>query len=254
MTRFWRKRKVYLAYILWRFKLRLILPNDIVNRKKIIECGSPLVDISGDDTFSFDRRCARRGGCWVRADLVPMLRDAATALPDGHRLHIFVGWRSMAYQWERFLTSLERNRKNNPNLSEYELNRMTRMYTADPAGPLCPHQTGGALDLTIVDKYGRELDMGSPFAHSGRESQMDYTDLETTAHYNRLVLHNAMTGAGFQNYPGEWWHYSYGDRAWAAYGRRPNAIYDRAYCTEYKITDDERKILASNRIKLKDGE
>ena len=24
-----------------------------------------------------------------------------------------------------------------------------------------------------------------------------------------------MTGAGFVNYPTEWWHWSYGDRYWA---------------------------------------
>jgi D-alanyl-D-alanine dipeptidase len=34
-----------------------------------------------------------------------------------------------------------------------------------------------------------------------------------------------MTGAGFVNYPYEWWHYSYGDRYWAfVKGTRP-AIY-----------------------------
>jgi D-alanyl-D-alanine dipeptidase len=27
------------------------------------------------------------------------------------------------------------------------------------------------------------------------------------------------------NYPAEWWHYSYGDRMWAAYSNRRTAIY-----------------------------
>jgi D-alanyl-D-alanine dipeptidase len=34
-----------------------------------------------------------------------------------------------------------------------------------------------------------------------------------------------MTGAGFVNYPSEWWHWSYGDRYWAVVTGEPHAIY-----------------------------
>ncbi|MEK6914663.1 MAG: hypothetical protein AABW83_03360 [Nanoarchaeota archaeon] len=34
-----------------------------------------------------------------------------------------------------------------------------------------------------------------------------------------------MTKSGFTNYPGEWWHWSYGDRIWAHYNNKKYAIY-----------------------------
>ena len=35
-----------------------------------------------------------------------------------------------------------------------------------------------------------------------------------------------MKNAGFANYPLEWWHFSYGDRLWAAYTNQKEAVYD----------------------------
>jgi len=35
----------------------------------------------------------------------------------------------------------------------------------------------------------------------------------------------ALTGAGFTNYPSEWWHWSFGDRYWAVMQRESHAIY-----------------------------
>ncbi|MCC6520971.1 hypothetical protein IT403_03270 [Candidatus Nomurabacteria bacterium] len=34
-----------------------------------------------------------------------------------------------------------------------------------------------------------------------------------------------MTSVGFVYYPGEWWHYCYGDRMWAVYSRRKECVY-----------------------------
>ncbi|MCL6630013.1 MAG: hypothetical protein K6U00_10480, partial [Armatimonadetes bacterium] len=42
---------------------------------------------------------------------------------------------------------------------------------------------------------------------------------------NRQLLLDIMLEAGFSNYPGEWWHYSYGDSAWALRVGAPCALY-----------------------------
>jgi D-alanyl-D-alanine dipeptidase len=42
---------------------------------------------------------------------------------------------------------------------------------------------------------------------------------------NRRILSDAMQKAGFANYPAEWWHFSYGDRLWAAYSGRKLCAY-----------------------------
>ena len=42
---------------------------------------------------------------------------------------------------------------------------------------------------------------------------------------NRMLLKNVLENAGFKNYPQEWWHYSYGDKMWAAYSFKKKAFY-----------------------------
>lgn len=41
----------------------------------------------------------------------------------------------------------------------------------------------------------------------------------------RAILRGAMEGAGFVNYPPEWWHWSYGDRYWAVVAGEDCAVY-----------------------------
>jgi D-alanyl-D-alanine dipeptidase len=42
---------------------------------------------------------------------------------------------------------------------------------------------------------------------------------------NREILIRLMSGAGFTNYLGEWWHWSYGEPGWALRTGRDTAIY-----------------------------
>ena len=40
-----------------------------------------------------------------------------------------------------------------------------------------------------------------------------------------LLVDESLINAGFVNYPAEWWHFSYGDKMWAAYGNKKSAMY-----------------------------
>lgn len=233
--------KVYLAVILWHLGLRKILPSGYVNKKPIRENGQPLVDISTDNIFSMDERVLRRGGLWVRESIAPMLRNAARNLPAGYKLHFFGGWRHIAVQWTAWENNLAQKWKEFPNATETEIMRIARMTFADPSrGGFGPHQTGGAIDLTLV-KDGVELDMGTPFSYHGIECQTDYKKITAQQRANRNLLRRVLHKAGFINYPGEWWHYSYGDRAYAAYGHKPCAIYGRIDNPEYILKPSEQK-------------
>lgn len=70
-----------------------------------------------------------------------------------------------------------------------------------------PHSRGVAIDLTLVDKEGCELDMGTPFddfrplAHHGAEG------LSAQIEANRYLLLGIMTTAGWDFFRNEWWHY-----------------------------------------------
>ena len=78
------------------------------------------------------------------------------------------------------------------------------------------HNRGCAVDLTIIDlKTGKPLDMPTPFDSFKEQAHSDYLDLPAEQIRNRDLLIGVMTKHGFDNYPGEWWHYDYKD--WKKY-------------------------------------
>lgn len=80
-------------------------------------------------------------------------------------------------------------------------------YVADPKkGSI--HNRGGAVDLTLVDENGVELDMGTGFDHFGPEAAHGYEKLPEQVLENRRLLRNTMTGLGFRIFESEWWHYN----------------------------------------------
>lgn len=81
-------------------------------------------------------------------------------------------------------------------------------YVAPPAkGSM--HSRGAAVDLTIVDAQGKELDMGTPYDFFGREAHTDYTQLPDSVLKNRQLLRRVMEEAGLKGIRTEWWHFSY---------------------------------------------
>jgi D-alanyl-D-alanine dipeptidase len=80
-------------------------------------------------------------------------------------------------------------------------------YVADPAkGSI--HNRGGAVDLTLVDKNGKELDMGTPFDFFGPQASHDFKDLPANVKRNRRFLSRVMQRHGFERFDSEWWHYN----------------------------------------------
>lgn len=80
-------------------------------------------------------------------------------------------------------------------------------YVADPKkGSM--HNRGLAVDMTICDGNGQELDMGTAFDHFGRESRHNFYDLADDILTNRALLKGTMEEQGFNSIKSEWWHYS----------------------------------------------
>jgi len=71
------------------------------------------------------------------------------------------------------------------------------------------HNRGAAVDLTIIDKNGQELDMGTDFDHFGREARHAYDLLPDQVLANRKFLRELMEDNGFKAITSEWWHYSF---------------------------------------------
>ncbi|WP_339919522.1 M15 family metallopeptidase [uncultured Flavobacterium sp.] len=80
-------------------------------------------------------------------------------------------------------------------------------YVADPdKGSI--HNRGGAVDITLVDAYGKELDMGTPFDFFGEEASHGYDKLSEEVKNNRILLKSIMTAVNFNSFDSEWWHYN----------------------------------------------
>jgi D-alanyl-D-alanine dipeptidase len=91
-------------------------------------------------------------------------------------------------------------------------------YLAEPTrGSI--HSFGMAVDITIVDAEGRELDMGTGFddltelSHPALERELLAQGKITSAQIaHRQLLRDAMFQAGFVGINSEWWHFDCGDR------------------------------------------
>jgi zinc D-Ala-D-Ala dipeptidase len=85
-------------------------------------------------------------------------------------------------------------------------------YVANPTktGSGSNHNRGAAIDMTITDLSGKELDMGTAFDHFGEEAHLAYTKLSEKVLENRKILKTTMEKAGFVPQNSEWWHFSLG--------------------------------------------
>ncbi len=81
------------------------------------------------------------------------------------------------------------------------------IYVADPAkGSI--HNRGGAVDITLVDECGNELEMGTDFDFFGPEAAHGAKKISRKATKNRKLLKSIMSKAGFESFDSEWWHYN----------------------------------------------
>lgn len=115
-------------------------------------------------------------------------RAQALAALQGYRFKIFDAFRPAEAQWVLW------NHTPDPD------------FLADPNRG-SPHSIGVAIDLTLVDKNGNDLDMGTPFDTFSALSHHGNTDVSKEAQFNRYILLGIMTAAGWDCYLKEWWHY-----------------------------------------------
>ena len=69
------------------------------------------------------------------------------------------------------------------------------------------HTRGVAVDLTLADRNGRPLDMGTPFDDMSPRSHPTSTEVAAEAIRNRMWLAGLMVSAGFEAIETEWWHF-----------------------------------------------
>jgi D-alanyl-D-alanine dipeptidase len=169
---------------------------------------------------------AHRSTPWVREAVAEMLAAAQAALPGGCRLLIIEGYRPLETQRRLFLEACALLRKRQPRWDDRQLREAANAWVAAPdvAAP-SPHTTGGAVDLTLADEYGQPMEMDGPGGWRALTAPTGCRELPVAARRNRDLLCAALSQAGLTNYPGEWWHWSFGEPGWAVRTGQRRAIY-----------------------------
>lgn len=148
-------------------------------------------DLYGD----FDRAFLHR----IAAQKLLAARDALQRSHSDYRLVIFDALRPRSVQWV---------------LWNQVAGTDQQKYVANPKGGSI-HNYGFAVDLSIIDGQGRELDMGTPFDDFTPLAQPRYEEkflkegrLTDTQLGNRRLLRRVMEEAGFESLRIEWWHFN----------------------------------------------
>src|SRR5260370_41208616 len=137
----------------------------------LVAIAPPYSDSEGTLAYATDanltgRPVYRNAECWLHREAAEKLSAAiALARPLGLSLRIFDALRPVEAQWKLW------NARPDPE------------FLADPRRG-SPHSRGVAVDLTLVDGNGRELDMGSAFDAFTPLSPHGRSDVSADAHRN----------------------------------------------------------------------
>ncbi|ODU51309.1 MAG: hypothetical protein ABS92_00100 [Thiobacillus sp. SCN 63-374] len=173
--------------------------------------------------------------CLVRQGVYEKLLKVQQSLPDGYLLRLYEGLRSLGVQALLFHQETERVRARRPNLSTKEVHAeacrlVSPVQHWDGAENTPPHCTGGAVDVEIIDEQGHVIDFGMQikdwFVVPPELCAPQCASISEGAARNRDLLRQVMLQQGFAPYQHEWWHFSYGDQAWANHFDEPHSLYD----------------------------
>lgn len=128
--------------------------------------------------------------CFLRVKTVKALLEANKAfLEKGFRIKIYDCYRPRSIQKKMWKIVPDAN------------------YVANPKkGSI--HNRGGAVDISLVDSEGKELDMGTKFDFFGKEAGHNYPNFSEQILANRKFLKTIMLEHNFKSFDSEWWHYN----------------------------------------------
>lgn len=203
----------------------ILISDHRVTSIPVTDCLEPLVDVRA--FLRVDERLADPAGAFahLRAGMAERLRRVV--LPLGVHLLVVEGYRPVSLQRKWFEDYRETLRATFPEMSSDELHVAASRFVSPVE--VAPHTAGAAVDLTLCDDDGVELDMGTEVNATPEQSDGNCytasTGISAEATQNRKVLVTALEGVGLVNYPTEWWHWSYGDRYWAMVRGHDSAVY-----------------------------
>lgn len=201
---------------------------EIMDLKKIPLCPqeeSPeIVTIREEDGFFISRKLS--DDFRIRKPVYEMLLAARKHLPEDIHFMIYESYRSTQTQEKLWKKVHQEMSETYPDLRKEELEKLCETFVANPYDGIgSGHTACCAIDVTLCNSKGKELDMGTAMHGMNELTRTASTGISDEAKVNRAILKNALEKEGLVNYPAEWWHYSYGDHQWAWIAGKTEAIF-----------------------------
>lgn len=150
-------------------------------------------------------------GCYLHERAAQALARVERSLrPQGLMLRLYDCYRPVrAVQdfvaWAGDLDDQRSKPQYYPNLDKRDL-------LGDYISPTSGHSRGATVDLGLLelreDRF-EPMDMGTPFDFFDETAHTASPNVSARQRSNRELLRSAMRREGFENYPLEWWHYTY---------------------------------------------
>lgn len=144
----------------------------------------------------------------MTAEAADALKKAADTFREmGYRLKIFDAYRPQSavkhfVRWSQDTDDMKMQAEFYP-----EYKTKSRIVDEGYIARNSSHMRGSAVDLTLVDMDGNELDMGTCFDYFGKRSWHGAKGLTQEQEENRELLKKVMVENGFRPFEQEWWHY-----------------------------------------------
>ena len=133
---------------------------------------------------------------------------AADALREqGYRIKVFDAYRPR--RAVRYFVNWSQMEEDDSTKDEFypEFKNRTQLVDQGYIARNSSHCRGSAVDLTLADMDGNELDMGTCFDYFGKKAWHGAKNITEEQESNRNILLHAMEEAGFRPFEQEWWHY-----------------------------------------------
>ena len=157
-----------------------------------------------DQNFTYDIRYATDNNFLKQpiydCEKCLLLPEVAEALAKANNYFCDLGYQIKIFDCYRPLSAQKKMWEIYPNAR----------YVANPYTKKSVHNRGAAVDLTLIDRKGKQLDMGTSYDYFGEQAHQAYKDLPKQVLANRKLLREGLEKFGFHIIRTEWWHYDFG--------------------------------------------
>lgn len=173
---------------------------DTTNKNGIIEKKGLVELIKLDDSFVIDIKYATTDNftkkqiytmpmCLINKNTAQKLINANNELKTlGYRIKVFDAYRPFSAQQVLYDAASDKSFVANPKKGSI-------------------HNRGAAVDVTLVDMDGNEIEMPSGYDEFTERAYLKYTDCDQKLIENRELLGKYMVKHGFKRISNEWWHF-----------------------------------------------